>query len=231
MDREYDLYGIIRDIIIEQTRYLRHYIAKVENNNDPDMKGKVFVTVPALGWDTPDKGQWAIPRHMHGLSIPAMGEYVEVYFINGSVHTMAYMGIPMEVMNMIPKNYTSNFDHIIFEAPGDQNTTIKYNENTKQLDILAGKIVVGDTNNTTETDINGTAIKFNAGTEPFIKGTAAQTQLNVDMQAMQTLQAGINAWAPIVGDGGAALKAALAAFLALTMADYSNILSTEIMGK
>ena len=213
MDREYDLYGIIRDIIIEQTRYLRHYIAKVENNNDPDMKGKVFVTVPALGWDTPDKGQWAIPRHMHGLSVPAIGEYVEVYFINGSVHSMAYIGMPMEVLNMIPKNYTSNFDHVLFEAPGDPNTTVKYNENTKQFDIKATKIV------------------FNDGTEPFVKGTTAQTQLNVDMQAMQTLQAGINAWAPVAMDGGAALKVALATFLALSMADYSNILSTEIMGK
>lgn len=220
MDREYDLYGIIRDIIIEQTRYLRHYIAKVENNNDPDMKGKVFVTVPALGWDTPDKGQWAIPRHMHGLSIPAMGEYVEVYFINGSVHTMAYMGIPMEVMNMIPKNYTSNFDHIIFEAPGDQNTTIKYNENTKQLDILAGKIVVGDTNNTTETDINGTAIKFNAGTEAYVLGTALDTWMTNTLKVWADTHT--HAFTAPAGPVGVT---------ATPLTAPTNYLSTAIMGK
>lgn len=79
--------------------------------------------------------------------------------------------------------------------------------------------------------LNSSGIKMLAGDSSFVKGETLQTNLNTDKTAMQTLQAGIAAWAPFAGDGGAALKAALAAFLALPMADYSSILSTKIKGE
>ncbi len=64
--------------------------------------------------------------------------------------------------------------------------------------------------------------------DALIKGTAASIQLNKDLALMTALKSAFNAWTPVALDGGAALKTALAAFLALPDADYSNILSTKV---
>lgn len=203
MDRENDFDGIIRSIIYEELRYLRHYIAKVEDNQDPDGKGKILVTIPMLGWDTQRKGHWAIPRQMRGLSIPAKGEYVEVYFINGSVHTPAYMGLPMEVQNMIPKNWTDPKTHVIWEAPGDENQVIMFDENQKRLDIKADKI------------------RMNEGTEKYVLGDALDTWINNTLKA---------AWADVHVHTSAAPGAPTSAPTVLLTAP-TNYLSTTITGK
>jgi len=67
--------------------------------------------------------------------------------------------------------------------------------------------------------------------EAFVKGTAALVELTKHQQAITELQTAINGWIVAAGDGGAALKAALATFLALPMPDYSSILSTKIFGE
>ncbi len=79
--------------------------------------------------------------------------------------------------------------------------------------------------------LNSSGIKMLNGSSSFVKGETLQTNLNTDKTAMQTLQTAISTWVPVPNDGGAALKVALAAFLALPMADYSQILSTKIKGE
>jgi hypothetical protein len=166
MDREYDFDGVIRAIVQEEMRYLKHYWAKVENNVDPDGKGKVLVTIPVHGWDSQEKGQWAIPRYPRGLSIPAVGKYVEVYFINGNVDTLAYTGDAMELKDMLPKNFVDKSTHVIWECPDDENQVIKYDANQKQMDIKSDNIIL------------------NEGTESFVLGDMLDTWINNILMAV-----------------------------------------------
>jgi hypothetical protein len=180
MDRSYDFDGIIRSIILDETKYLRHYLAKVEDNTDPLFGGRVLVTIPKLGWDTQEKGQWARPRQVRGLSVPKVGEWVEVYFIDGSVNTLAYMGIALEMQNMIPKNYTGTSLHVLWEMPGDKEQVIKYDADEKKatlkfekldIDIVDTLAVTADTKATL--DCND--IVVNGGAEKAVLGTALDT--------------------------------------------------------
>jgi len=83
-----------------------------------------------------------------------------------------------------------------------------------------------------EVNITGAdKVNFLSANESYVKGNTLQTELNKDKLLMQTLQTAINAWTPVAQDGGAALKAALVAWLALAQADYSQILSTKIKGE
>jgi hypothetical protein len=69
-----------------------------------------------------------------------------------------------------------------------------------------------------------------SASEKYVLGDIAKVELEKDLDAMTELQTAINGWIPVAQDGGAALKTALAGFLAKTMADYSNILSEQIKG-
>ena len=180
MDRSYDFDGIIRSIVWEETKYLRHYVAEVKKNTDELMSGRILVVIPSLGWDTEDKGQWARPRYTHGLSVPKVGEWVEVYFIDGSVNNLAYMGTALEMLNMKPLNYTGPTMHVLWEMPGDQEQVIKYNADEKKatlkfdkldIDIVDTLAVTADTKVTL--DCND--IVINAGTEKAVLGTALDT--------------------------------------------------------
>ena len=215
MDRAYDLDGLIRSIVSEETIYLRHYLAQVKDNSDPLNGGRVLVVIPSLGWDTQDKGQWARPRQMHALSVPKVDEWVEVYFINGSVNNLAYMGGALEMSQMKPENYIAATTHILWEMPGDKNQVIKFDANTKQFDMKFDKIIM------------------NEGTEKYVLGDTAKTEWDKIKQMLTDLQTAFNTWAPVAppGNGEAALKALLGAFLADTLPDFANVLSTAIKGK
>ena len=78
---------------------------------------------------------------------------------------------------------------------------------------------------------DGTLIKFGDGSQTMLKGTDTQTELTKEQVNMTALKAAFTAWVPVPNDGGAALKAALAAFLALQTEDYSGILSSKISGE
>jgi len=56
-----DLLDIIREIILNETLYLRHYWGEVKDNNSLasiGLKGYVKATVPEIGWNTSDKAPW-----------------------------------------------------------------------------------------------------------------------------------------------------------------------------
>jgi len=80
-----------------------------------------------------------------------------------------------------------------------------------------------------DVEIDGTAntIKIGTGGEHIVLGDTLKTELQKNITALTTLQTAMNAgWVVNPGDGGAALKSALAGFFALTFADLTNILST-----
>jgi len=168
MDRSYDFDGIIRSIVWEETKYLRHYVAEVKKNTDELMSGRILVVIPSLGWDTEDKGQWARPRYTHGLSVPKVGEWVEVYFIDGSVNNLAYMGTALEMLNMKPLNYTGPTMHVLWEMPADKEQAITYNADEKKMTVKSDKLAID----------GSSEIVFNQGTEKAVLGTALDTWIS-----------------------------------------------------
>ena len=79
--------------------------------------------------------------------------------------------------------------------------------------------------------VEGDNVEMLGADEAFVKGTTAKPEMDKDQSLMDELQTAITAWVPVPMDGGAALKTALAAFLALPQADYSDILSDTIKGE
>lgn len=211
-----DLEELIRDIVLEETIYLRHYWARVVNNVDPTdpTSGSVQVTVPALSLG-PEDLAFASPRDKHSQITPKIGEAIEVYFMDGEPDQMVYLGQIRETTLNTPKQYKEPTTSVIYENPvtGDH---IKYREIAAKLDLVATAFL---------------SLGSEAATEAFIKGTTALVEL-LKAQANQTaLKSALSSWAPIPQDGGAALKTALLSYLGLPNEDYSGILSTKIFGE
>lgn len=209
-----DIKQAIEHIVDNRIKYLRHYYGQVINADDPEKIGRVLVAVPDLGWFDVDSSSWAFPRG--DFRVPELDAWVEVYFMNGNPAQPVYMGIAPEMAAMLPFSFDGKKETKLIYSDEKTKTAIVFEQLNKLL-----KIVLGD----------GVNVKIGAGTESFIKGDTAKTELTKDQAAMTELQSAINTWVPVPADGGAALKVALAAFLAKPMANYANILSTRIKGE
>lgn len=128
MSQVRDLYEMIQDIIYEEVTYLRHYIGEVVNNIDPVKKGRVQITIPEIGLDNPSLAVWCFPRQGHGMSVPDIGKYAEVYFINGDRAKPVYLYPASEIINNIPTKFNGlPTTHIIHESPKSK-SYIKHND-------------------------------------------------------------------------------------------------------
>jgi hypothetical protein len=134
---EKTLRGYILGIVKQELRYYKHYIGQVRDTADKLNKGRVLVTIPILGWDSPEKGAWCFPRQMHSLSVPAVDEWVEVYFLNGDPNRPVYMGISAEIQDMIPDNYSSPDIDILFEDP-ENKINVQYDRKADIMTIGKG---------------------------------------------------------------------------------------------
>lgn len=220
----------------ECTFPMRIYKGKVLNNADPDNKGKILLQVPDLGWNDNQIGAWAFPRQTNGLIIPDRNQWVDVFFENNSFDNPRYGGIASDMDGMLPLHFDGMpTTQVIWENPkkgsdADSTEVMKFDANIGKFELLIpdGEINIdGATINIGE---NATAIKLAGGGEKFVLGDTAKTEWEKDTTGLSTLQSAISGWTPVPNDGGAALKTALAGFLALTFADYSNSLSTKIEG-
>jgi hypothetical protein len=125
-----DEYQILKNIVLRETLYMRHYLGKVLDNQDPINKGRVKVALDDLGWS---QGIWAKPRVK--MSVPAVGKWVDVFFINNDKDRPVYLSIAFENQDMIPKNYDGQpTTHIIFEDNTNQ-VHIKYDETGNLMEI------------------------------------------------------------------------------------------------
>jgi hypothetical protein len=160
MDRENTTVGIIKTIIWEETKYLRHYYGQVIDNLDIESKGKVKVLVPELGWDTPFSAAWATPRQLHSMTVPLIGEYVEIYFMGGDAALPVYIGQMNDMLLQLPNAFDGKpTTHVPFESPLLK-SFIKF-------DDLLGKII-----------LDALFIEIGAGAvEPMVLGTQLQTFL------------------------------------------------------
>lgn len=161
MARPETIYEIVAEIIREETKYLKHYFGRVINNFDDENKGRIKVMIYDLGWDTPDLACLANPRQMHGISVPAVGEWVEIYFINGDSGNPVYIGIAMELQGQLPTKYQFG-KHVIFEMP-NKNEGITFDENMLKMEIDPTELDIN-----TKSDIN---IDSLAGDITFLQGT------------------------------------------------------------
>jgi len=167
-----DIYGMIKEIIQDETIFMRHYIGKVVENEDILKKGRVKITIPELGMDTPDLALWCNARQGNGISIPAIGSYAEIYFINGEREKPVYLFPASEIIENIPKNYTGIVtEHVLFEDPENKDQVIKYDSATKLLQLFS------DPDNIKIDGQNGTVMILN-GTESYVLGDAFLTWLN-----------------------------------------------------
>jgi hypothetical protein len=130
MDKTRTIRGMIQEIVIQETRYIRHYVGKVVDTGDDTNKGRVKVIIPYLGWLSPSQAPWCFPRDKHSMIVPKVDEWVEVYFIGGHKDHPVYLGIAGEMKNQITKAYTDINKDVIFEQ-GD--ASIVFDEALKQL--------------------------------------------------------------------------------------------------
>ena len=140
MDNSRTFTGLIREIVRSSVKYIRHYIGEVADNEDTLNLGRVLIIIQELGWDTKDKGSWAFPRDKHSMSVPKIGDWVEMYFINGDPNLPVYMGIANEIKDMVPENYTGNVkEHILFESPGNVQKIV--NQSGKPIRLFANYLI------------------------------------------------------------------------------------------
>ena len=205
-----DLYELIQDIVYEETTYLRHYIGKVVDNLDPLKKGRVKITIPELGLDTPDLALWCWPRQGSGMSIPAIEKYAEVYFINGDRTKGAYLYPASEIIDNVPTTYKGTVTkHVLFESPENVDY-INYDDKSGDLEIKLKN----------ELKILGQAITMLEGTEAFVLGNALNTFLSNLIIALNThVHTGVTTGAGNTGT------------LATPLSPPSGILSSVIKGK
>ena len=207
MDNSRTFTGLIREIVRTSVKYLRHYIGEVTDNKDEMNKGRVLIQIIELGWDSNDKGVWAVPRDKYSMIVPKVGDWVEVYFINGDPSIPVYLGMATEIKDMIPESYTGDVkESVLFESP-DSVQKIIYNEDVNLLSV-------------------------GEGNEAFVLGDTAKTELQKDVDALTQLQTDFTAWTPVPNDGGLALKTILSSgFLTKAITDLTNILSERIKGE
>lgn len=173
-DKTNSLHGQICDIILEETLYLRHYIGQVLSQSDELNIGMVQVAIPELGWDTADTASWCYPRQSHRMSVPEIGEWVEVYFMNGDRNRPVYLEACCELKTddnrySVPKKYPGNPRfRVIYQSPFS-GAGIWLDDDQKTFTLDADNIVLGE-----------------GGTEPFVLGTLLNSYLSNLVTALNT---------------------------------------------
>lgn len=130
-----DLVDIMQKIILQETIWLRHYIGKVVDINDPLKKARIKVIIYDLGFDTASIGFWCYPRNLNSITTPKINDWVEVYFLNGDRDRPVYMGKANEIKDMLPKNYDNKpKSNVIFEDV-DNKIKIKFDGDTNTMEM------------------------------------------------------------------------------------------------
>ena len=168
---EKDFYSIIKDIIDEETLYLRHFVGEIVDINDILNKGRIKIAIAELGFDTPDLGIWCNPRQGNSLTLPKVGQYAEVYFLNGDRTRPVYLYPVSEIQGNTPQNYTTTSDNIIFEDPNNPDAFIKYDSAVQLLQMFNDP-------NSFKIDYQNGIVTILNGTESFVLGDSFLSWLN-----------------------------------------------------
>jgi hypothetical protein len=119
MDIRYSEYGMLKDLIAQETRYTRVYEGQVCNLDDPLLRGRVQLVSPALGWLTPDQAPWCDPEYVNGgIIVPELNAWVKLYFLSGDPSRPVYGQKLGHVADNKPTAYTDKTKKIIFQDEG-----------------------------------------------------------------------------------------------------------------
>lgn len=204
--RDDEFTAMIERAVISRLQWFGHYIGQVVINQDPEFKGRINVTVPSLGSLLPNEGVWVYPRDKNSMQVPDIGQWVEIYFLEGNPSLGRYSGIANEVNLQTVKALLGNIqNHVIYNDPLNL-VKIVFNRAANQLQIgnagFSGAARKDDptlSNNTTDSTYWTWLINF----------------INVFLVT----------WVPVPMDGGAALKTALSTFIS------TNPVPTQLQGK
>lgn len=161
-------YDMIRKIIMEETLYLMHFIGEVVDVDDTLKSGRIKVTIPDLGFSTPDVGIWCNPRQGMSLIVPKVGTWAEIYFINGDRTRPVYLYPVTEIAGHKVKSYKGNPQQkILFEDQNDGNKNIQVTKDG-ELVIFNGEeqIILGNTFIDWLSDF--VTSKYNDHTHPYV---------------------------------------------------------------
>ena len=168
-----DFEGLIRDIIRDECKYFGAMMGQVTSTDDELKQGRIQVIIPALGHYNQNNAIWVCSRDKHLISVPIVGDWVEIRFMDGHRDRAYYCGICNQVAEQTLKNYDGNrTTHILFENPNESSEYIKYDEVKKELDILMN------------------LIKVNSGTDFAVKFNALKTgfdQLRTELNSLVTV--------------------------------------------
>jgi hypothetical protein len=179
-DKTNSLYGEICEIVREETLYLRHYIGQVLDVNDEENRGMVKVSVIELGWDNASIAPWCSPRQLNALTVPEVGEWVEVYFISGDMNRPVYLGNVCEMRNSNQRYNIPDF------YKGDANRKIIYQSTKSKKGIY-----IDNTEKKTVIDFEkleaiGKEIQLLEGSEPFVLGQKLNQYLTQIVSTINT---------------------------------------------
>jgi hypothetical protein len=153
---------MIREIVLEETKFLRHYFGKVVRTDDPENGGKIMVEIETLGWCPPNGiGAWCHPRQInHNLSLPSIGEMVEIYFMEGDLDKPVYLGTPLEIKSsdgssQVPAMLSTSDKHVIFQDPAKSGDYMIYDSSKRVYTIsAAGNTIIIDSSSN-QIQLNG----------------------------------------------------------------------------
>lgn len=127
--------GIINKIVNYNLKFLVPREGQVKDLKDPLKKGRVLVVIPALGWDTNDKGAWCSTVDKNLLSTVKIDDWLIIQFVDGDSTTPICIGKSTRIKDQLPKNYDGEpTTHILFESPEDK-IMLKYDEKKDLLQI------------------------------------------------------------------------------------------------
>lgn len=166
---------MICEVVRQETLYHRHYIGQVLSNTDELNIGMCQVAVFDLGWETADLAPWCYPRQSHKMSVPKVGEWVEVYFLSGDRNKPVYLEMCNEMRTesdnkrCVPDWYTGDPKrHIIFQSPDSKKGIV--------LDDTQKKMI-----------IDFEALEFIEGsTEPYVLGNQLNTYITTLIGTINT---------------------------------------------
>lgn len=165
-DKTDTIYGVICEIVRQETLYLRHYIGEVLSQSDEINIGMIQVSIPELGWVDGDTAPWCYPRQHHSMSVPEVGEWVEVYFLSGDQNKPVYMGVCNEMRRpdgsrCVPSWFAGDSNvRVIHQSPKTKKG-IRLNDTSGEMLIDAGTLTL-----------------IEKSTEPFVLGNKLNTWLS-----------------------------------------------------
>lgn len=164
-----DLDTVIREIVAFEVRYLRHYAGQVTNAQDPDNQGKVLVQIPMLGWKTDATAVWARPSARHDMVVPAVGEWVEVWFLEGNPNRAVYGGSASLITGAqvlpVPKAFDGKQTTTVIWQDPATGDSIVYDSSAKTFTMTFGKdsLVWDFGNRKLDINVNGNVLEMTSG--------------------------------------------------------------------